>query len=395
MARTTVIGGGIGGLAAALATAAAGGTAVVLERAPEFAELGAGIQIAPNGMRALELLGVADRVREIAVRLEELRFMNGVSGELVTRVPLTEEYRARFGRSYAVVHRAELHRILVEACADSDRIDLRGGCRVVGYEQDRTSATAVLDSGERVSGAALIGADGIRSAVRAQLLGDGDPLVAGITVYRAIVPMAEVPEEFRVNAATWWTGPGQHFVHYPIAGGKFMNLAPSRETGVRTAFGDVPVAREDVLDWFAPLSETARRLLRVAGEWRSWSLIDRAPVEQWCEGRVALLGDAAHPSLHYLAQGACQALEDAVELGGLLGDARTDVAGRLREYTARRQPRTARVQRTARASIGLWHAAGAAAQRRDEVLRSMSVTDLHDRLDWMHRAPEFAADSAT
>jgi len=393
MIRTVITGGGIGGLATALALAQRGHRAVVLERAPEFAEIGAGIQLAPNGIHALDRLGVGGAARALAVRMDELRFMDGVSGEHVTSLPLTEEYQRRFRNPYVVVHRAELHALLLGACRAFDTIELRGGSAVTGYEQNRTSASAVLESGERVPGDALIGADGINSAVRAQLVGDGDPRVSGITVYRAVIPMERVPEELRRNTSVvWWTGPGCHFVHYPIAGGKHLNLAGSKDDGGTRAFAGVPAEKAHVRRQFGALGPDAQRLVELGEGWRSWMLVDRDPVDTWTDGRVTLLGDAAHPMLHYAAQGACQALEDAVHLGDLLEEGSgDDVSQRFEKYTADRRERTAAIQLAARESTRLWHPSGGAALARNALLTKLTPGQLHDQVAWMHGARDFGA----
>ncbi len=199
-----------------------------------------------------------------------------------------------------------------------------------------------LDTGEVVAGDAVIGADGIHSVIRRQMLDDGEPRNSGITVYRAIIPMETVPEELRWNTVTWWAGPHCHFVHYPIAGGRFLNLAASFDDHAPTPFSGVPVSADRVRRTFAMLGETPQRLLDLGTDWKSWVLVDRDPVDDWTDGRVVLMGDAAHPMLHYAAQGACQALEDAVVLGELPGH--------------RVRPAVREVQRTAAGT----HRAGAA-----------------------------------
>ncbi|HEX6967865.1 MAG TPA: FAD-dependent oxidoreductase [Micromonosporaceae bacterium] len=385
MSRVIVVGGGIGGLATALSIARRGHRVVVLERADRFAEIGAGIQIAPNGLHALDQLGVGDPVRACSVRMDELRFMDGVTGEHVVSLPLTEEYQRRFGNPYVVVHRADLHQVLLEACRGWASIELRSGCAVTGYVQDAKSATAVLSTGERITGAALIGADGIHSTIRRQLIGDGEPRVSGITVYRSVIPMEKVPEELRfLRSVTWWAGPNCHFVHYPIGGGRYLNLAASKDDGGTEAFAGVPVERARVRHEFAVMGEIPRRLLELGDGWKTWMLVDRDPVANWTDGRVVLLGDAAHPMLHYAAQGACQAIEDAVLLGELMDGVDDGFAQCFEKYNAERRERTARIQLLARESIRLWHPAGAAAKARNQMLAALSPTQLHDHVAWLH-----------
>lgn len=391
MTTVAVAGGGIGGLAVALSAAAKGHHVVVCERNADFAELGAGIQLAPNGMHALERLGLAADVGRIAVPVGELRFMDGVSGEHVVSMPLDERYRARFRNPYVVVHRGELYGLLLRACRDSDRIELRPSSPVTGYAHAGRQVRVLLGAGAELLADALVGADGLHSAVRAQLVGDGGPRNAGITVYRSIVPMDRVPEDLRHESVTWWAGPGRHFVHYPIAGGRYLNLAPSVENQPAGTLSGVDVPASRVREQFAVLCDTARRLLRLGTEWKAWVLVDREPVEVWTDGRVALLGDAAHPMLHYAAQGACLALEDAVVLGDLLDCGAGEFGARLRRYNEARRERTARVHRLARDSIALWHARDAAAAARNAALSAMWATDLHDYVAWLHGARDFAA----
>ncbi|MFE9422326.1 3-hydroxybenzoate 6-monooxygenase [Kitasatospora sp. NPDC006697] len=388
---TTVLiaGGGIGGLATALSLAARGYRAVVLERRSEFAELGAGIQIGPNGFAALDRLGVGAEVRALAVHIDELRFMDGTTDRRVARMPLTGRYLARFGNPYAVVHRADLYAPLLAACRAHRLVELRPSSAVAGYRQDDTGVTAVLEGGDPVRGAALVGADGIRSAVREQLVGDGEPRVSGHTIYRSVIPMERVPAEFRWNCVTLWAGPGWHFVHYPIGSGRYLNLAATRDDGATTAVVGRPAERAHVLSEFPQLGVVARALLELGEDWREWVLCDRDPIDRWSAGRVVLLGDAAHPMLQYAAQGACMALEDAVLLGDLVGGAgRDELPQRFEWFTAERAGRTARTQLVAR-EMGrrLYHPAGAAAAERNRMLGSLSEDELHDKVAWLHGHP--------
>ncbi|MFJ4330611.1 MULTISPECIES: FAD-dependent monooxygenase [unclassified Streptomyces] len=397
MAHLVVVGGGIGGLAAAAVLARLGHRITVLERREEFTELGAGIQLAPNAYHALDRIGIGSEVRARSVFVDALRLYDGTTDELINEMPLTGGYRHRFGNPYAVVHRTDLYRPLLAACRALPSVELVTGARVSGYAQDTAAATALLADGARVRADAVIGADGLRSAVRAQLVGDGEPRVSGHTIYRSVVPMEIVPAELRANAVCLWAGPRWHFVHYPISGGRELNLAATKDDGAVTAVAGVPVARSSVLAEFTELGQVAGRLLALGDDWRRWVLCDRDPVDNWVDGRVALLGDAAHPMLQYAAQGACQALEDAVLLGDLLGPA--DGAGttaghgvplRLAAYGALRHERAGRAQLVAR-EMGrrVYHPAGVAAKERNTALSALTPDALHDTVAWLHGDREF------
>lgn len=395
MTDVLVAGGGIGGLATALSLAARGHRVTVLERRPGFAELGAGIQLGPNAFHALDRLGVGQAVRDRAVFIDELRFMDATSGERVARMPLTGAYRERFGNPYAVVHRGDLYQPLLDACHAADGVTLLAGHSVLRYEQTADEVTAVTDTGQRFTGDVLIGADGIRSSVRRQLIGDGDPRVSGHTIYRSVIPMEKVPEELRWNSVTLWAGPKWHFVHYAIGGGEFLNLAATRDNGAREALVGLPVDRDHVLGEFPELGDAARRLLELGEEWKTWVLCDRDPVEGWTDGRVALMGDAAHPMLQYAAQGACMALEDAVVLGEVLDRDGGDVVRRLERYNEQRRDRTAKTQLVAREmGTQLYHPAGEEAAARNRMLAAYSADDLYDTVAWLHGARDFTAGPA-
>lgn len=379
-----VAGGGIAGLAVAIGLAQRGYPVEVLERRPVFAEIGAGIQLGPNAFHALDALGVANAVLDHAVRIGELRLMNAVTGAVIVRMPLDAAFRRRFGQTYAVVHRPDLYRPLLEACRQLDAVHLRSDCPVAGYRQTRDGVVAVLESGAEVSGRALIGADGLRSAVRRQLAGDGDPSPAGHTTYRSVIPADHMPRELCWNAAVLWAGPKRHVVHYPIAAWRAFNLVVTSDNGVQEPLAGQPVSAERVRTEFAGLDAAPRQLIEIGRDWRAWSLCDREPLTRWHDGRVGLIGDAAHPVLQYLAQGACLALEDAVVLAEL-SDGTRDWEQVFTDFTAQRQARTARVQWLSRL-IGeqIYHPAGAKARDRDERLAAMTASEIYDQAEWLY-----------
>lgn len=399
MSTTIIAGGGIGGLATALSLARHEQRVQVLERRDAFAEIGAGIQLAPNAFRCLDLLGVGPAVRADAVFIDELRFMDGTSGRKVAAMALTEDYRSRFGGPYAVIARSDLYQALLRGCQAHPSIDLLTGQHVVGYQNSPGAVSALTAAGDRFVGTALIGADGLRSRVRAQLAADGRPRISGHSIYRSTIAMDDVPVRLRSNSVTLWAGPKWHFVHYPIGAGRYLNLAATRDDGAEHEVSGDPVSREHVLAQFPGLGHAAGDLLALGRDWRTWVLCDRDPIHTWTDGRVALLGDAAHPMLQYAAQGACMALEDAVVIGRHLSASKggapdEDIPARLQAYADERRTRTARTQLVSR-EMGrqLYHPAGAAAGQRNAMLSALSTSQLHDRVAWLHAGP--AADVQT
>ena len=380
-----IAGGGIGGLSAALALARQGFAVRVLEKARSFGEFGAGIQLGPNAFRAFDRLGVGAAARSMAVYIDRLRLMDAMTAHEIASISLGEDFRRRFGNPYAVVHRGELHRVLLDACAASPEIELSTNSEVMGYDQDGEAVLAALTDGETIRGGALIGADGLWSRVRQQVVGDGPPLVSGHSTYRSVIPIERMPEDLRWNAATLWAGPRCHIVHYPLSGWKYFNLVVTFHNDAKAPVVGQSVNSAEVSSGFAHVHPKARQIISHGSDWKLWVLCDRDPVERWTDGRVALLGDAAHPTLQYLAQGACMAMEDGVQLAQAMANFRGDVPAALEAYRAARVMRTARVQLQSR-EVGrhIYHPEGAHAAVRNVVMGAKSADEWYDALSWLY-----------
>jgi 2-polyprenyl-6-methoxyphenol hydroxylase-like FAD-dependent oxidoreductase len=380
-----IAGGGIGGLAAALGLAQKGIGSILLEKASKLGEIGAGIQLGPNAFHAFDYLGVGEAARGMAVYIDQLRLMDALTSEEITHVDLGEAFRARFGNPYAVVHRGDLHGVFLKACRDHELIELRVSSEVVGYDQDGASVTARLASGERVTGSLLIGADGLWSNIRKSVAADGPPRVSGHSTYRSVIPTGEMPEDLRWNAATLWAGPKCHIVHYPLSGWKVFNLVVTYHNHAPEPVAGQAVSDDEVMRGFAHVHERAQDIIRHGKNWKLWVLCDRDPTEKWIDGCVVLLGDAAHPTLQYFAQGACMALEDAVCLSHMLAAHPDDHAAALEGYVSQRFARTARIQLQSRA-IGehIYHPDGEHARLRNAIMGAKSSEDYYDDLEWLY-----------
>ena len=380
-----IAGGGIGGIAAALGLAQKGIASILLEKAAALGEIGAGIQLGPNAFHAFDYLGIGEAARGMAVYIDQLRLMDALTAEEITHIDLGEAFRSRFGNPYAVVHRGDLHGVLLKACRDNPLIKLRVESEVVDYDQDGQSVTAHLASGLRVTGSLLIGADGLWSKIRRKVIGDGRPRVSGHTTYRSVIPTEQMPDDLRWNAATLWAGPKCHIVHYPLSGWRVFNLVVTYHNDAPEPVAGQPVSDAEVMKGFTHVHERAQSIIRRGSNWRLWVLCDRDPDARWIDGRVALLGDAAHPMMQYFAQGACMAMEDAVCLSHMMDAYRDNPEVALAQYRERRFPRTARVQLQSRA-IGdhIYHPAGAHAEFRNALMRAKSSADYYDHLAWLY-----------
>ncbi|MBA3774736.1 MAG: 3-hydroxybenzoate 6-monooxygenase [Ramlibacter sp.] len=379
-----VAGGGIGGLAAACVLARSGHRVTVLEQAAAFGEIGAGIQLGPNIFRMFDHLGLTQAVHDVAFFPAGLGMNDVRTGEKVVRVPLGETAVAAYGYPYGVIYRADLHQVFLDACRALPQVVLRTASRVDSFEQDRGGVRVGLAGGEVVHGHALIGADGLWSRVREAVVGDGKPRVSGHVAYRAVLKREDVPPHLWSDDVLLWGGEKTHLVHYPLRRGELFNLVAvfhsnKYDEGWNT-FGNTAELNER----FSQAVPPVRELLGKIETWKMWVLCDRDPVKNWTDGRVTLLGDAAHPMLQYLAQGAGQAIEDAVVLGEALRFCRGEVAQAFQHYQRVRYLRTGRVQLTARFYGEIYHAAGVQRELRNQMFQNGAEAAGFAGLKWMY-----------
>lgn len=384
-----VVGGGMAGLAGALALRANGAEVTLVERAPEFGEVGAGLQMAPNASRVLKRWGLLEKALEIGVRPKHLVFRDALTGEELTRQTLEGEFEERYGAPYVVIHRSDLHRILLEACQDVG-VRLVNDVLVEKVETVNGRGIARASSGDVYEADVVIGADGLKSTLRAAVAQDG-PVSSSYVAYRGTVPITAETPAADLEDVVVYLGPDCHLVQYPLRKGELLNTvavfkSPSFERGAEQYGGvdELEAAYKDCI----PAVQLALRNLATGIR---WPMYDRDPIENWIDSRLVLMGDAAHPMLQYLAQGACQALEDAAVLqdstvGSVFTDdgVDTDAWDRaISDFNSARAARTARVQRTARVWGESWHVSGVARILRNLLFKSRKDGDFQYN-DWLY-----------
>jgi len=390
--QALIAGGGIGGLAAALAASRAGWGVRLYERAPVFSEVGAGIQLGPNVVKVLHGWGLADGLARVAAFPQHLEVRSALSGQTLGRLRLGEAMVQRYGAPYATVHRADLHALLLDAVRETG-VSLKLNHTLSRFSQDAGAVTVQSGDDPPVEAEVLVGADGLWSPVRQWLLGDGPPRSTGHLAYRALVRQADLPPTLRSLDVTAWLGPQLHVVQYPVHGSEWLNVVAIVQG---SAPGDLDnwdrgTEAQELLAALTGTCVPLQNLVRAIPAWRLWALCDRPPMQgayQQALGRVALLGDAAHPMRPYLAQGAGMAIEDAAELGRVLAqalDPALDVATMLNRYALNRWERNARVQKRAVRNGQIFHADGVVRWGRD-----MSMKLLGERLldlPWLYGRP--------
>ncbi|MGB7373897.1 FAD-dependent monooxygenase [Pontixanthobacter sp.] len=355
MHKAVIVGGGIGGLTAALCLHHHGWHAEILEQASALEAVGAGIQISPNGVKVLRALGVADAIERSVFAPRDLQFRNGRTGAIIGRMAMGAAMEARYGAPYWHVHRADLIAALSAAVDQRMPGAVRTGVSVTRYHQDAHGIHAQSAQTERITGDVLIGADGIKSAIRAHMLGPAQPRFTGNVAWRAVVPVSQLGRHTPPPAATIWFGEGKHAVTYLLRGGTLANLVGVVERdGWTTENWREQGTRAQALADFAGWHPTITRIMEQAHAHHRWALFDRDPLPRWTDGRAALLGDACHPMLPFMAQGAVMAIEDSWVLAHSLSR-QTDLPRALIGYQNARTARTARVQREARKNMGIFH----------------------------------------
>ncbi|RIT40864.1 FAD-dependent monooxygenase [Mycobacteroides abscessus] len=379
-----VSGGGIGGVAAGLALARAGAHVTVLESAAEFSEVGAGMQIGPHGSRVLQNWGVFDEALSRGAVPHNLVFRDALTAEELTRISLGRDFQERYGGMYFVIHRSDLHNVLLDA-ARAAGVHLRTGCRVTRVETELDTVCVALADGSELIADVALGMDGLKSTLRSQITQDM-PVSSGYVAYRGTFPLNEVPYADDIRDVIGYIGPGCHFIQYPLRGGAVLNqVAVFQSPGYLN--GEANWGQpEELSGAFAQCHSDVRRAVKYLWRDRWWPMYDREPIENWLDGRMLLLGDAAHPPLQYLASGAVMALEDAESIGNhasmVLNGAATWPSA-LASVNAERAPRCNRILNTGRMWGELWHLDGAGRQVRNELFRRTQGTAVYRYTDWL------------
>jgi salicylate hydroxylase len=383
--RVIIAGGGIGGLTAAIALGRRGIETQVLERSSLAEETGAGIQLGPNATRALAGLGVLDLIEPQAFRPEAIWIFDGLSGRRLTAVPLGSSAEQLYGAPYLTLHRADLHAGLRAAAQSLDAITLTPGFEFAEIDSTAEAVVARTAGGRAAKGKCLVGADGLWSAVRPLISPRSRLRFSGATAWRAVMRRSELPFPFDAPIVGLWLGPGTHLVHYPLRGGEDLNVVAVTAGGPERQGWNQSGSAETLLAGFTRWSKDSKSLLNRASGWRNWSLYRLVHLQQWSAGRVALLGDAAHPVLPFLAQGAALAIEDAVSLAACMAAAPGDLPQAFRRYETLRLPRVSRVQRLAQRYGRLYHLRGPLRLARNLMLERRSEQRALQRFDWLYR----------
>jgi 2-polyprenyl-6-methoxyphenol hydroxylase-like FAD-dependent oxidoreductase len=382
--RVLIVGGGIGGLTTAIALARNGINATLLERTVFADETGAGIQLGPNATRALAELGALDAVEAVAFRPDALRLFDGISGASLASMPLGSVAEKHYCAPYLTLHRADLHTCLLASCRATGTTELKDGFDVTEVDRLPDKMVATGADGTRVEGPCLIAADGLWSRLRQRVAPNADLRFSGANAWRALIPRDQVPAPFSGSEVGLWLGPRSHLVHYPVRGGNDLNIVAVVEGGIAQQGWNLSAEPDVLVSAFQSWADTAKALLKGIETWRCWSLFRLKPLRHWSNGRMALLGDAAHPVLPYLAQGTALAIEDAVTLSAALKACSGNPLLAFPRFEALSRDRAYRVQRQAARHGRLYHLRGPLALVRNFVLAQSRPESLLRNFDWLY-----------
>jgi 3-hydroxybenzoate 6-monooxygenase len=379
-----IVGGGLGGLSAALALGRKGLPVRLLEQSEHIGAIGYGIQMGPNVFSAFAQMGVADTVRAQSHKPSALLMLDAYSGEQLAAVPFDETFRARFDDPYVAIHRVDLHNILLDACRKLPNVRLDQSITVSSFEDLGDRVSVLTAEAGIIEGAALIGADGLRSVIRSQMHPQDQPRLLGYVAHRTIVPIKSVPDIVRCDEVVLWVGPAFHIIYYPLRNGTELNIVAVFKTDTYAQKNDPVAHKAELQKTYRDTHPEMQAVLGLMDLSRRWPLADRNPIRQWARGRVTLLGDSAHATLQSLAQGAGMAIEDAVYLAALLEVTGGDVITAFQRFQHDRVIRTSRVQLESRALWDMYHAEDAIARDvRRQQYQERTAEDYYRCLNWL------------
>ncbi|MBT7267616.1 MAG: NAD(P)-binding protein [Rhodospirillaceae bacterium] len=386
-----IVGGGFGGLTAALALGQRGIPVHVFEGAPEFGAIGYGIQFGPNIFHVFDALGISDEVKAVGDEPPGLLMLDALNGDQVINIPTGESFRNRFTHQYLIIHRIDLHNVLLDACRKIDAITLEPEAKMSSYEDHGDQVSIKLEDGRSFTGRALIGADGIGSTTRAQMIGDGDPLPNGYVAHRTIVPMETVTADVPRDVVVLWGGPGFHIVHYPLRHNALFNIVAVFRSDNQAQRGDVDAYRTELMETHASTHPEAKTLIEMMDLERRFIIGDRDPIRHWHQGRVGLLGDAAHPTLQSLAQGAGMAIEDGLHLANLIVANEDDFDTTFTQFTKDRYLRCARVTLESRYIWEFYHGEGIEREVQYQINKDRNEADPYECISWLYDGFPFSS----
>ena len=380
-----IIGGGIAGLATAIALSKTGAEVDIYEKSPQFTEVGAGLQIGPNAVSALKQLGAFEALEPSTVAPQNIRIMDGLSGALLSTLPLGARFEARFGQPYRVSHRADLLNALLATAKDCQSVKLHLNSQLARLDVEPDATTCHFTNSQQVSHEMLVGADGFRSVVRRSVLNDGPPIFAGHSLYRALIPIKDAPDIPHIRDVNLWLYPNGHVVHYPVSAGKNLNIVAASEQDWENKDWSTPAAPSEVQSYFAKAPRNLQKVLQAPQDWLKWAAAGHPHSPVWSKHKIVLIGDAIHPTLPYLAQGAAMAMEDAVCLAFGL-----KTGGGFASYTQARQERTRKIVETSSRLGQIYHMSNPKRLARNFVIGHTSTKNQYNRLAWLYNwsAPE-------